>query len=371
MNELRDGPLAHRYVHGRFEGTEARFSFYFPPLKLYGGRFHHNTYPLATSADIGPFPIAFDVATGNLGFTLDAGAYYVQTNNGGSFSRSASDHSVAAYRVNAAAARFSREVARGLYGDHRAFGYLYGGSGGAYQTLGGAEHTSGVWDGFMPFVTGVNNATPSFFTARMHALQTLRRRGKLAGVMDAVSPGGSGDIYAGLSEEERAALREVTLMGFPPRGWYNHEAQSSGYFADIQGAVAPLDPGYLGDFWSKPGYAGADPNAAIHAERFQFDTTVAGSVDGSPLKIALADIPERSILDAHVTLLRGPQAGRNLAIASAVGRSLTFATSSDRAVIAAMQAGEPVRIDNAWTLALQTYQRHKLRHEDIFSGPEC
>src|SRR5438105_4493214 len=76
VNELRDEPVPHRYVHGGFKGTDARFSFYFPPAEQYEGRFFHNTYPLATSEDIGPFPIAFEVATGNLGFTLDSGAYY-------------------------------------------------------------------------------------------------------------------------------------------------------------------------------------------------------------------------------------------------------------------------------------------------------
>lgn len=366
INELRDGPLAHRYVHGRFEGTDARFSFYFPPKETYGGRFHHNTYPLATSADIGPFPIAFDVATGNLGFTLDAGGYLVQTNNGGGgFGRSAVDYSAGAYRVNAAAAKFSRVVARELYGEHRAYGYLYGGSGGAYQTLGGAEHTKGVWDGFMPFVMGVNNAVPSFYGVRMHALQTLRRRGKFAGVMDAINPGGSGDMYAGLDKDERAALREATLMGFPPRGWYAHETQGSGYFSDTQGAIPAADPSYLDDFWTKPGYAGADESARIHAERFHFDTAVAGAVDGAPLKIALAEIPERSIVDAHVMLLNGPMAGRSLAISRTEGRTVTFASAAaDPDVIAAMKTGEPVRIDNSWALALQTYQRHQVPPDD-------
>lgn len=30
-------------------------------------------------------------------------------------------------------------------------------------------------------------------------------------------PGGGGDMYAGLNEEEKAALKEVTKMGFPPK----------------------------------------------------------------------------------------------------------------------------------------------------------
>ena len=35
-------------------------------------------------------------------------------------------------------------------------------------------------------------------------------------VFDAMEPGGSGDMYAGLNDEERAVLAEVTRMGFPP-----------------------------------------------------------------------------------------------------------------------------------------------------------
>jgi hypothetical protein len=58
----------------RFDGTGARFPFYFPPPELYRGRFFHNTYPLAFAEDVGPFPIAFDVATCDLGFTPRTGS---------------------------------------------------------------------------------------------------------------------------------------------------------------------------------------------------------------------------------------------------------------------------------------------------------
>src|SRR5262249_8872212 len=160
------------------------------------------------------------------------------------------------------------------YGAHRPFGYLYGGSGGAYQTIGGAEHTEGVWDGFMPYVLGCNNAGPSFWTARMNALRGLRRTNSFPALMDALNPGGSGDIYAGRGEGERAALKDGTLLGFPPGGWYAHATQGSGYFADIQGAIPPLDPTYVEEFWSKPGYLGADPTSSIQAERFRFETAV-------------------------------------------------------------------------------------------------
>jgi hypothetical protein len=358
VNELREQPVSHRYVHGGFRGTEARFSFYFPSAAQYQGRFHHNTYPLATSADIGPFPIAFEVATGNLVFTLDSGAYYVQTNMGGAFRRG--DPSIAAYRVNAAAAKYSRVVASELYGAHRAFGYLYGGSGGAYQTLGGAEHTNGVWDGFMPFVLGCNNAVPSLWAARLNALRILRKHNKLPAVMDAVNPGGSADMYAGLDGEEHQALSEASLMGFPARGWFNHETLHNGYFSDVFGAVWQLDPTYAEDFWTKPGYLGSEPKSSIAADRFQFETFVERVIDGRAKLLTLASVPNKDLVCAHLVLLSGAVAGNGLHIATADGRTVGFASTTDPAVMDGIRPGDKVRIDNSWILAAQTYQRHQL-----------
>jgi hypothetical protein len=266
LDELRSEPEPHRYMHGGFEGTDARFSFYFPAQARYQGRFFQNTYPLATSADVGPFPIAFDVATGDLGFTFDSGAFYVQTNLGGADGQPPADPAIAAYRVNAAAAKYSRVMAAKLYGVHRAYGYLFGGSGGSYQTIGAAENTRGVWDGFVPFVMAVPNAIPSMFTVRMHALRVLRRRDRLTLIADAMDAGGSGDPYVSLDAEERAALLEATLLGFPLRGWWAHASLDSGYFFKVAGIVPMLDPSYLADFWNKPGYLGKDPQNAIHAD---------------------------------------------------------------------------------------------------------
>ncbi|KAM5353366.1 hypothetical protein ACJ41O_000016 [Fusarium nematophilum] len=133
VNELRIEPVPHRYVHGVFKNTGAEFSFYFPPAEQYQGRFSHNTYPLATTSDIGPFLIEFDISTGNLAFTVDSSAYYVQTNLCSADSTRFNDSSIGAFRVNAEAAKFSRVIASELYGDHRPYGYIFGRSGGAYQ----------------------------------------------------------------------------------------------------------------------------------------------------------------------------------------------------------------------------------------------
>jgi hypothetical protein len=364
IDEQRSEPAPHRYVHGGFKGTDARFSFYFPPKAQYRNRFFHNTYPLAVHEDVGPFPIAFDVATGDLGFTFDSGAYYVQTNLGGSDRAGMADPAIAAYRVNAAAAKHSRVVAAQIYGEHRAFGYLFGGSGGSYQTIGSAENTRGVWDGFMPFVMATPNAIPSMFTIRMHALRVLRERNKLPQIMDAIDPGGSGDPHATLNARESAAFNEASRMGFPPRGWWAHETLGSGYFSEVAPLVPMLDPTYLHDFWNRPGYLGSDPAEGLERLRFTFETTVVHSIDAFHKKAELAEVPARDFADAHLVVLSGAAAGKSIPIAWIDGRIVSFALASDQTAVAALAAGDRVRIDNSWALALQTYHRHQVPDTD-------
>uniref|UniRef100_UPI002742113F PKD domain-containing protein n=1 Tax=Actinoplanes sp. RD1 TaxID=3064538 RepID=UPI002742113F len=296
--------------------------------------------------------------------TIASGAYYVQTNLGGA--DRAGDPAIGAYRVNAAAAEFSRQVASDLYGEHRPYGYLIGGSGGSYQVLGAAENTVGVWDGFVPFVMGVPYSIPSAFTVRLHTLRVLRQRDKFPGVLDAVDPGGSGDLYAGLDDEERAALDEATLLGYPPRGWWNHTTLDSGYFTMNHPGVAAMDPTYVTDFWTEPGYLGTDPASAIGAARFSFETTVAAVIPGPAARLELAEPPERDLRDAHVVALTGPAAGQSVPISAVDGRVVSFPISADRTTIAGFRPGDLVRIDNSWILALQTYQRHQVPTPDLY-----
>ncbi len=369
LDELRTDPVPHRYVNGGFKGTNARFSFYFPPEEQYRGRFFHNTYSMAVTSDIGPFPIEFEVAIGDLGFTLDSGAYYVQTNNGGTFRLAGVDPAIAAYRVNAAAAKYSRVVAREVYGrEHRPYGYLFGGSGGAYQTMGAAQNTSGVWDGFVPFVPGCNHAIPSMFTARMHALRVLRQRGKLAEIADAVDVGGSGDPYEGLDDEEAAAFREVSRMGFPPRGWYTYQTIDSGYFGNISGMIPAMDPDYAKNFWSESGYLGGDPKNSIHGHRsaFEADITLAG--EGLPRRLDLSEVGEGDLADAHLVVLTGEATGATLPIWHAEDKTITLIATADPVAAMAIRAGDRVRVDNSWPLALQTYHRHQVPAEAGYYG---
>src|SRR3954468_21615356 len=126
VDEWRDKPLRHRYVHGGFKGTGTRFSFYFPPKENYQGRFFQY---------ITPFPDNENLSQGasgeedKIGFSVSHGAYFIETNEGGriDFSKPqlGGDATIGAYLANAASAAFSRVVAAQVYGGSRPYGYCF------------------------------------------------------------------------------------------------------------------------------------------------------------------------------------------------------------------------------------------------------
>jgi len=195
VDEWRDAPVRHRYVHGGFRGTELLFSIYFPPNERYGGRFFQPLQAVSDSENTAP--MAMYQASG-VDFAAASGAYLVESNQG-SRNMFGGD-----YRANAAVARYSRALAAEMYGKHR-YGYVYGGSGGAFKTLGCVENTQGVWDGSLPFVHGSPLAIPNVFTVQAHAMRILWN--KFPQIVDAIDPGGSGDMYAGPTRPSRSCRR--------------------------------------------------------------------------------------------------------------------------------------------------------------------
>ena len=108
---------------------------------------------------------------------------------------------------------------------------------------------------------------PNVFSVQAHAMRVLWD--KFPQIVDAVEPGGSGDMYAGLTAEEREALAEVTRMGFPPRSWFDVERIARGYtgvWSVLGDNMVKCDPDYFEDFWTVPGYLGAGP-AGVAARR--------------------------------------------------------------------------------------------------------
>ena len=399
IDEWRDAPVRHRYVHGGFKGTETRFSFYLPPKAQYRGRFFQHITPVPDSENLaqkmpaGPF--------NKIGFAIDSGAYFVETNGGGTIdltrgSNALADPTITAYRANAAAAQFSRVVAMQMYGGKRPYGYAYGGSGGAFRTIGSMENTRGVWDGAVPYVPGSLMAIPNMFTVRMQALRVLRD--KFPQIIDAMEPGGSGNPYAGLSGYEASVLREVEKMGFPMQTWFGYRTMGLHGFAALYGGVKLADPAYFTDFWTKPGYLGHDRPELFEKDRIRFTSTVAQPITAAEAaRLRLSDDPfsqaDRGGVD---TAFKGTPAeaarivgfrlsenpppaymlGGELAVSSgaARGRTLTLNTLSngvvmlgvvDPQVAAAIAPGDTVTVDNSNFLAMETYHRHQVPGPDF------
>ncbi|MFF2053542.1 hypothetical protein ACFVU2_18210 [Leifsonia sp. NPDC058194] len=377
-DEWRSEPVAHRYVHGGFAGTDTRFSFYFPPVDGYEGRFVQHVTPVPQSENLAAS------ATGEedkITFALAGGGYFVETNGGGPDAAnpfSGMDPTIGAYRANAAAAQFSRRLATALYGEHRTYGYLYGGSGGGFRTIGAAENTVGVWDGFVPYVIGSPMAMPNVFSVRMHAQRVLRE--VLDDIADAYDVGGDPSALV-LTDEQRAAFDEVTRMGFPPRSWFGWRTMGMHGFSALYPGVLAADPTYGDDFWSVPGYLGADPASSVHRDRVVHETTVttiggreasvtvelsAGGVDESyqhasgeaagPVEIELGEAPSGWMLGAELHVRSGAAAGTVLRVASVSGATVTL--EPGQAVTVA--AGDTVVLDNSTFLAAQTYHRHQV-----------
>jgi hypothetical protein len=397
VDEWRDTPTRHRYVHGGFKGTTTRFSFYFPEKENYKNRFFQYITPVPDSETLS------QGGTGEedkIGFSLSHGAYFIETNSGGITDPMAGfgpNATIGAYLANAACATYSRVVAKDMYGDHRTYGYAFGGSGGAYRTLGAAENTRGVWDGTVPFVLGTPMAIPNQFSIRMHGMRVLKN--KLPQIVDALEPGGSGDMYAGLNDEEKAALKEVTAMGFPTKAWFNYKNMGIHAFPAVYPGMLMADGGYFKDFWTKPGYLGADNPASFSGDRIQQKVVIEQSltkIELSKLGIGLTDnpgkakgsadraweifdkqdtivvafrvktrLPVMQFLGGDLNVVSGDAKGKTI-ILKAISNDILILGAADPAVAAKIKSGDEVEIDNSNFLAAQTYHRHQVPGKEYY-----
>ncbi|HLN16774.1 MAG TPA: hypothetical protein VK277_08500 [Acidimicrobiales bacterium] len=383
VDEWRDTPVRHRYVHGGFEGTDLRFSFYFPPAERYEGRFFQPILAVSGTEHLFGQQLLAGMG-GSIDFAIDSGGYMVESNLGRLTPFPGEDSTVTGFRASAAAAEYSRVLAGEMYGEHRPYGYCYGGSGGGFKTMSCMENTD-VWDGGLPFIIGGPQSMPNVFSVQAHAMRILWE--KFPQIVDALDPGGDGDIYARLSAEEREALTEVTRMGFPPRGWFDVRRIAEGYtgvWSMLGNNMIKYDPGYFEDFWTVPGYLGANPTESLANARIQHKTTVVQPIMADeaqrlgigaatntifrteamadiPVALRLEGVPTGKLMGAMLSVTTGRSAGHNFWIISTHDDVvITGQGETEFASLAGIAAGDEVLIDNSVYLAFQTYHRHQV-----------
>lgn len=407
VEEWRDVPCRHYYIHGGFHGTEinganeARFCFYFPEKEAYDGRFFQYLSPAPEDERESEHLRGED---DKISFCVTHGAYYVVSNQGGFV---VGGDPGRLFKVSANAAEFSRVCAKRIYEtEARPYGYVFGGSGGSFKTMGCMEATEGIWDGAVPYVMANPMAAPNVFAPRMRAVRLLGEEG-LKRVVAAMEPGGSGDIYEGLNEDQKQALEEATKMGFPPKAWFMHPYMGDGALMVLVPTVYMMFPQYFKDFWEKEGFAGADPESNEYKSRMQHITTVDEliypeeqnptqdenytSVNNSWVntmlggeKLPLIRIRDKVPADKYqyhcrFRVLTGAAAGAEINISEIREDVLELhpenGGAENRNPFRNLKPGDEVMVDNSDALAMQNFHRHQMPDEtytvyDQFRNPD-
>jgi hypothetical protein len=169
------------------------------------------------------------------------------------------DNHVASPRHEAAATKVAKAYANKLYGNTgKIYSYYWGCSGGGIASMGAAENTVGIWDGVQPDCMGPTGVA-TYHSFHWQAMYTAAiPQEKRDAIAKAAALGGSGDIYAGLNDEEKSVLNEFISAGYPLQAIGNHFKGLDLPLVD-PADIRVYDQTYEDDFWSKPGYAGVNP----------------------------------------------------------------------------------------------------------------
>ena len=190
VDEMREHPRPHRYVHGGFEETHTRFSFYFPPVAQYRGRFVQH---LEGGSGGHENMIEFQPWLYGVAFE-DLGAYLVESNQGHFPNEGmgfADDWEL--FGASARCALYAKELAAEMYGAAPDHGYVFGGSGGGSRSIYCLENRPDVYDGASPHVIW---SSPLGSNWSPIGCWWLHARHKLPQIVQPMEPGGSGDPFA-------------------------------------------------------------------------------------------------------------------------------------------------------------------------------
>jgi hypothetical protein len=205
-------------------------------------------------------------------------------------------------------------------------------------------------------------------------------------------------MYAGLNEEEHAALLEATRLGLPPRIWFHHDQLGYGPLGGLIDSIVKLDQSYFtNDFWNVSGYLGANPPDSLKRARIQqFSTKITrimmsdeakklGTFRVTSAAIGTNVVPAAFVLEKHPA---GDLKGATITFKTggATGQIISASGDLDGLVpidigptafphMKDVKVGDEIEIDNSIYLAAQTYHRHQVPGPeyhpwDQFRGPD-
>ena len=379
IDEWRDNPRRHRYVHGGFEDTHTRFSFYFPPPDVYRGRFfqyleggaggHDNL--LAVGYDGMGMRWAFDLAM------EEHGGYLVESNQGhfpGEGLGFGDDYEL--FGASAESALHAKEIAAEMYGEAPHHGYIWGISGGGARSGQCLENRPDVWQGGVPHA-GIGQDTQW----SPWALTWLLARNEFPHIIDATEPGGSGNPFEGLSHPQREALAEMYRRGYP-RGGENQLAPFTPWAFPMY-ATKDHDAVYFEDFWNEPGYLGHDAPQLVEAVLVNERHTVTRVVPASEIGNVMAQMAVRlatagaagseptwgiqidtddheRLFMAKVTVVTGRAAGREVFISGVDDGVLSPFSERTPEMFEGVEVGDEVQVDNRDFIAFCYYHWYQI-----------
>lgn len=389
VDEWRDEPVRHRYIHGGFEGTKTRFSFYFPPEDQWDGRFvQPDIGGMGGNENIAQTPMA-DLL-GSIPFAVSLGAYLVESNQGHlgmDMDTGSDDPMMAQYLADAHVARYSKQLAEEIYGRAPHHGYRYGGSGGSVRTIMAMENVRDVWDGSVPHL--VPSVATANFGFSISSLATRVLGTDLERVIDAVDAGGSGNPFEHLDLEQRQILASMYRAGFPRGAEFSlrNPFEQLLVWAWRGPAMIAADPEYFRtDFWSAPGYAGCDEFAKLEPHIVEttvrvvrvvraaqiVDTDAESGTTGDvqaqgggrvlPTGVAIEGAEDTSSLPGcRIEILTGKVAGRELFCVSAFNGVLNAMALGDAGneLFEGVEPGDEISLSNRSVLAFGYLHRHQ------------
>jgi hypothetical protein len=248
-----------------------------------------------------------------------------------------------------------------------------------------AENTTGVWDAVQPQCIGTSiDAQYHSFYWQAHYTMAIPKA-KRDAIAEAALPGSTGDIYAGLNEEEKSVLNEFLAAGFPL-------AIIGKHFSRLTPLIDPIDirlgdPTYEDDFWSKPGYAGTNPPNYLQAAKvdgFATITDIARDDKGVPTAVQFdpATIPalgttgdnyleyfvygadgKTRLIDPMRSLGEPPENKRRYSLIGTLDKisgKLMLTGTNSPVLLDALKVGSKIRINNRFILAMYFYPRYSI-----------